>query len=147
MHFRTEESPQRGEDRPTVLLVEDLPYFQEIAREALAPKYTLRQVGTVTEARAALAGGNVDIILLDLTLRGGEDGLTLLEGLPGKPCPILIFTAQDESELYGERWNQLRALGADDLVFKGMNMGEVLVRKVDDLLATRPSGGADVSST
>jgi DNA-binding response OmpR family regulator len=141
MHFQPEEVPERTDDRYTVLLVEDMAYFQEIAREALAPKYVLRQAGSVAEAREALADGGVDLILLDLVLRGGENGVALLEGLRRKPCPILIFTAQDESEMYGERWDQLRSLGADDLVFKGMNIGEMLVRKVEDLLGPRSSAG------
>jgi DNA-binding response OmpR family regulator len=109
-------------------------YFQEMAREALGAKYEVRCATSLSEARHALASGPVDVILLDLVLGEGEDGLSLLRGLPRKPCPVLVFTAQDESELYGARWDELRALGADDLVFKGMNTGEMLVRKVDDLL-------------
>ena len=51
-----------------------------------------------------------------------------------KPCPILIYTAQDESELYGEKWEKLQDLGADDLVIKGMQVAESLARKASSLL-------------
>jgi len=72
--------------------------------------------------------------VLDLTLDGGEGGLDLLRELNVKPCPILIYTAQDESEMYGDSWNELQRLGADDIVPKGMNVGDELTRKVDSLL-------------
>ena len=38
---------------------------------------------------------------------------------------------------YGESWDELRSLGADDLVRKGMNVGESLRRKVSALLGER----------
>ena len=59
-------------------------------------------------------------MVLDLTLDGCNAGRELLAELRPKPCPILIFTAQDESEMYGENWENLKRLGADDLVIKGM---------------------------
>jgi predicted Zn finger-like uncharacterized protein len=120
--------------RRTILIVEDLHYFVEIARDALAGRYEVKTARTVEEARAILATGGIDLILLDLTLEGGQDGLRLLREPPGKVCPVLLFTAQDESEMYGEGWANLRAVGVDDVVIKGMNMGEALLRKVGDLL-------------
>ena len=47
-----------------------------------------------------------------------------------KPCPVLAFTAEDESEMYGEGWSRLQAAGIDDVVRKGMNVNEALLRKV-----------------
>ena len=120
--------------RRTILLVEDLHYFVEIARDALSGRYEVKTARTVEEARAILAGGGIDLMLLDLTLEGGQDGLRLLREPPGKVCPVLLFTAQDESEMYGESWAHLQSVGVDDVVIKGMNMGETLVRKVSDLL-------------
>ena len=73
-------------------------------------------------------------MLLDLTLDKGEDGLQLLREPPGKICPVLLFTAQDESEMYGEGWEKLVALGVDGVVIKGMNMNEALSRKVAEML-------------
>jgi len=121
-------------DRPTVLIVEDLVYFREIAAEALEGEYEIQAVATKDGARAALDRGGVDLMVLDLTLDGGEGGLDLLRELNGKPCPILIYTAQDESEMYGDSWDELQRLGADDIVLKGMNVGDELTRKVDSLL-------------
>jgi CheY-like chemotaxis protein len=123
------------EQRHTVLVVEDLAYFQEIAKDALADAYDVVAASTVAEARQVVASRRVDLLILDLTLDGGDHGLGLLRELEGKRrFPVLIYTAQDESEMYGDSWDELRALGADDIVIKGMNVGESLLLKVNALL-------------
>jgi predicted Zn finger-like uncharacterized protein len=124
----------RGSSRSTVLVVEDMEYFLEIAKEALSPKYEVKTATSLAEARRALSAGGIDLILLDLTLEGGEEGLTLIREMPFKPCPVVIFTAEDESEMYGESWAKLQSAGVDDLVIKGINVGESLARKVGALL-------------
>ncbi len=120
--------------RPTLLIVEDMDYFVEIARDALGGRYELKVAKGLDEARTLLLQGGIDLLLLDLTLRDGEDGLRLLREPPGKICPVLLFTAQDESEMYGEGWEKLKTLGIDDVVIKGMNMDEMLSRKVAEML-------------
>lgn len=125
--------PKRS-GRQTLLVVEDMDYFIEIARDALGSRYELKVAKTLDEARKILVQGGIDLLLLDLTLEDGEDGLRLLREPPGKTCPVLLFTAQDESEMYGDGWAKLRALGADDVVMKGMNMDEALSRKVGEML-------------
>lgn len=135
LHFTPEgHSDRRPASRPTVLLVEDMDYFTEIAREALGGRYEIKAAKTLEEARRILADSRIDLVLLDVVLEGGQDGLQLLREPPGKTCPVLLFTAQDESEMYGDGWDRLRALGVDDVVMKGMNMGEMLTRKVAVLL-------------
>jgi CheY-like chemotaxis protein len=138
LHFKPRAQTQaqvRGTaSRPTILVVEDMEYFREIAAEALAGEYEVRAVATKDEARSALAGGGIDLMVLDLTLDGGEGGLDLLHELERKPCPVLIYTAQDESEMYGDQWDQLKRLGADDIVIKGLSVGDELIRKVGSLL-------------
>jgi DNA-binding response OmpR family regulator len=120
--------------RPTLLIVEDMEYFVELAREALGGRYEIKVAKGLAEARALLRQGGIDLMLLDVTLENGEDGLRLLKEPPGKVCPVLLFTAQDESEMYGEGWEKLRALGIDGVVLKGMNMNESLSRKVAAML-------------
>ncbi len=128
--------------RATVLLVEDMPYFVEIAKDALGGRYDLRVASSVDDGLRELAKGGVDVLLLDVTLEDGEDGLRLLRSLPDKPCPILLFTAKDESEMYGDAWERLQALGVDDVVFKGLQVGETLARKVAKVLGETGSAGA-----
>ena len=144
LHFKprpgTQARVRASTDRPTVLIVEDLVYFREIAAEALQEEYEIKAVATKDGARAMLDRGGIDLLLLDLTLDGGEGGLDLLRELSSKPCPILIYTAQDESEIYGESWDKLRELGADDIVLKGMNVGDELTRKIGSLLGRDTNG-------
>ena len=120
--------------RRTVLVVEDMEYFREIARESLASRYEVKTAANVNEARAALSAGGIELMVLDLTLDGGEHGVELLRTMVSKPCPIVIYTAQDESEMYGENWERLKRLGADDLVIKGMKVAESLTKKASMLL-------------
>jgi len=137
LHFtpgRVAVVPDDSAQKPKVLVVEDLAIFREIAHDALAGAYDVLTATNVAEAKAALTLGGVDLLVLDLTLDGGDHGLGLLRTLGEKPCPILIYTAQDESEMYGDSWDELCNLGADDIVIKGMNVGESLLRKVNALL-------------
>ena len=132
-HAAAAPAVEEGE-RKTVLVVEDMDYFLDTVRDALEPRFLVEAAKTVEQAQAALIQGEIDLILLDLTLSGDEEGIGLLRELPFKPCPILIFTAEDESVMYGETWEKLRALGADDVVIKGMNVGESILRKVGSLV-------------
>lgn len=135
LHFVPDmKSAPKTLERPTLLIVEDMDYFVEIAREALGGRYELKVAKSLNEARALLLQGGIDLMLLDLTLEQGEDGLRLLNEPPGKICPVLLLTAQDESEMYGEGWEKLLALGVDGVVLKGMNMTETLSRKVAEML-------------
>lgn len=122
--------------RKCVLVIEDQKYFREVAADALKVAFDVKTASGANEAEATLAAGGIDLIVLDLTLDGEDSGRRLLMRLRPKPCPVVIFTAQDESELYGDPWEELARLGADDLVIKGMNVGESLLRKAASLLGT-----------
>jgi CheY-like chemotaxis protein/uncharacterized protein YbaR (Trm112 family) len=135
LHFELREQPRkRGVERKTVLVVDDLAYFRQIAKDALEPTFAVKTAATSAEARELIRAGEIDLLVLDLTLEGCNAGRELLAELRPKPCPILIFTAQDESEMYGENWENLKRLGADDLVIKGMQVAESLARKASALL-------------
>jgi len=127
-------SPGDAASRPVALVVEDMEYFLEIAREALRERFEVRSAAGVQEALDVLARETPQLIVLDPTLDGGSHGIGLLRTLRPKPCPILVFAAEDEADLYGGKWDQLRALGADDIVLKGMHAGETLARKAALLL-------------
>lgn len=121
-------------ERKTILLVEDQAYFSEVAREALGPAYRTVSVGTKEEALKIIESDPPQLMILDLSLARGQDGRDLLRAIPDKQFPILIFTARDETDLYGEPWRELKDLGADGIVLKTMNVGEELRQKVSDLL-------------
>ena len=138
LHFKPERhrdaKPAVRPDRKRVLIVEDMGYFRKIAEEALVEEYDVETAASVNDARTVLAQGGVDLILLDLSLDANNDGVVLLREMMFKPCPVLIYTARDESEMYGEEWDELQQLGADDIIIKGMNVTETLQRKVGALL-------------
>lgn len=136
LHFTPKKSAGKMDEaaRATVLLVEDATYLREIAEDALRSKYKVKTASTLAEALQILSSGKIDLMVVDLVLDGGNQGLELLQALTAKPCPILVYTAQDESETVGDTWKVLQSLGADDLVTKGMNVGESLPRKVGHLL-------------
>ncbi len=122
--------------RKTILLVEDQDYFSQLARDALGPNYRTLSVASKDEALKLIEADPPQLMILDLSLARGQDGRDLLRALPRKSFPILIFTARDETELYGEPWQELRSLGADGIVLKTMNAGEELKKKVADLLGS-----------
>lgn len=130
--------PQGPAGRRVVLLVEDQKYFTELASEALGRDYRTISVATKDEALRVIDSEKPSVMILDLNLARGQDGRDLLRSLPGKSFPILIFTARDETEMYGPPWEELKALGADDIVHKGMNVGDELRRKVSWLLDRKP---------
>ena len=132
-HPRAARETDPPSSRRTVLVVEDMEYFREIARDALKEHYEVKTADSAAEALRILGQGGVDLLVLDLTLEHTEDGFGLLTQLQPKPCPILIFTAEDEADMYGDRWEELQQYGADDLVIKGMNVGEMLSKKVGEL--------------
>lgn len=135
LHFepRKERDAAKEGSRRTVLVVEDMEYFRTIAKDALKARYEVKTASNVADAFEILYRGGIDLLVLDLTLDGGNHGLRILMEKP-KPCPILVFTTEDESELYGEQWDQLQALGADDILIKGMHVDEALVKKVAEML-------------
>jgi CheY-like chemotaxis protein len=123
--------PRRGR----ILVIEDQDYFRQVALDTLGAKYDVQAVRDAEEGRQALRAGRFDLLVLGLVLGERDDaGRHLMRALaPRKPCPILIYTESDESEVYGDPWDELVRLGADDLVLKGMH-AESLLRKVDRLL-------------
>ncbi|MFQ5718915.1 MAG: response regulator [Acidobacteriota bacterium] len=134
-------SPEPGiteVQRPTVLVVEDTAYFRELVKETLGDRYRMVLVSSRKNAVETLRREKVDLLLLDLSLDDDEDGRDVLREMGEKQCPILIFTARDEEEMYGDCWDELQSLGADDMLIKGMNVGENLLAKVEHLLSERP---------
>jgi len=130
-------APAASTQRKVILLVEDQKYFSELTREALGPDYRTVSVATKEEALKVMAAEAPSLLILDLSLARGQDGRDLLRIMPPKTFPVLIFTARDETELYGGAWEELKSLGADDIVHKGMNVGDELKRKVAALLGKK----------
>lgn len=124
----------------TILVVEDTDFFLHLATETLSRRYQTVGVRTAAEAREVLATRPIQLVVLDLTLPDAE-GTAVLRALPRGDIPVLIYTSRDETSLLGEPWEGLQALGARDVVHKGINIEDTLLQKVDELLGQPASAG------
>ena len=116
-------------ERLRVLLVEDNRPDADLIRETLPEKgpvaFALETVGRLAEARARLADGAFDLVLLDLGLPDSQGLPTfhaLKEAAPG--IPIIVLTGNDDEEVAVAAVRQ----GAQDYLIKGQVVGNVLVR-------------------
>jgi len=130
---------QPAEQNNRILIVEDQKYFAELTQDALGAGYETTVVSDPGGARRALEAGRFDLVILDLSLEGDQDGSQLLESIRSRQLPVLIFTAREETDLYGGVWEALKQAGASDILLKGMNVEETLRLKVKALLASRPA--------
>jgi len=130
------QTPPAKDKQPAskILLVEDQKYFAELTCEALGDDCETTVTANLSAARNLIGAGGYDLVILDLSLEDGQDGTQVLQATRSLGIPVLIFTARDETELYGGVWEQLKAAGATDILIKGMNVGEELRQKVQSIL-------------
>jgi DNA-binding response OmpR family regulator len=125
--------------RRRILVIEDDPAIRQVVVDALELEgYQPLEAGSFPDGLAAATRQDLDLLLLDLVLPGG-DGLALLAELRlARPTlPVIILTARGEED---DRVEGLR-LGADDYVVKPFGVKELLAR-VEAVLrrsAERPS--------
>ncbi len=118
----------RTEHRPTVLVVEDDPDTQAYMKAVLDKRFDVLAAASADEARRELARhtGEIPVILMDLSLRGSEDGLSLTRSLreqeDWKDVPIIATTAHALPE---DRRRALAA-GCSDYLAKPFGRDELL---------------------
>lgn len=86
-----------GRARPHILHVDDDADILEITASALSGTAIITGVGSLAEARAALAQDWPDLVILDLGLPDGS-GLELLADLgdeTGRTLPVVVYSAQE----------------------------------------------------
>jgi CheY-like chemotaxis protein len=127
-----------------ILVVEDNPLVAKFYRLALerAGGYQVTCSENVEAILAQVAACAYDALILDVSLRNCRyqgrmiDGLELarlLRQVPaGKTLPILLATAH---AMEGDRQRMLAASGADAYLEKPIYDPEVLIRKIQNLLA------------
>jgi two-component system alkaline phosphatase synthesis response regulator PhoP len=125
----------------TILVVDDEPHIVEIVRDYL--KQAGYRVVTASDGQTALTLARherPDLIVLDLMLPGGLDGLDVCRSLRQDPgladLPIIMLTARVEEtdKLIGLE------LGADDYVTKPFSPRELVARVRAVLRRTRGHG-------
>jgi len=112
-------------DQAKLLVVDDDPELQELITAYLSKQgYDIVAVGDGRAMDQVLAGGGVDLVILDLMLPG-EDGLSIAKRLKNTTdVPIIMVSAQ------GEDVDRIVGLeiGADDYIGKPFNPRELLAR-------------------
>jgi len=114
----------------TILIVDDDAPARYGMRRALESKYEILEAESADTARAALAKGHVDLILLDLIMPQ-EDGLSLLRSLreSGDDTPVLVVSALDTARTAVEALQS----GATDYIVKGFDIEELRKRAANIL--------------
>ena len=106
---------------PTVLIVDDDESLRLLCRVTLELEgYRIAEACSVGEAEHALAGENVDLVLLDVQV-GADDGLTLMRSLRarGATPPVVLLTGTAELD-------PATRLAADGVVPKPFQVDELL---------------------
>jgi two-component system OmpR family response regulator len=109
-----------------VLVVDDHDEVRSLLRRALGRDgHVVRTAGNLEAARSALAGGDVDLVVLDLGLPDGE-GLQLCREVrqAGGGMPILVLTAHAAMSRRIEGFEA----GADDFLGKPFAVAELRAR-------------------
>jgi two-component system OmpR family response regulator len=109
----------------TILIVDDDSALRELIGDFLQGHgYAVKQAGDVPAMRGVLAGGQPDLIILDLMMPG-EDGLAALRTLDAVQRPPVIMLSAMGSDV--DRIIGLE-MGADDYLPKPCNPRELLAR-------------------
>ena len=111
--------------RPHVLIVDDDETVRQLVDQYLAQNdFRVSGASRGAELMGALGGQVIDLVLLDLRLRG-EDGMQLLRQVRAQSqIPVIILTGRTEE---ADRVMGLE-LGADDYLTKPFSPRELLAR-------------------
>jgi two-component system OmpR family response regulator len=127
---------------PHVLIVDDARDIREPLGQYLRRHgFRTGLAGNALEARAAVEGGAIDLVILDVMMPG-EDGLSVCRWLVargGPPVILLTAMSDDTDRIVGLE------LGADDYVVKPFNPRELLAR-IRAVLRRAPPAPAAVLS-
>jgi PAS domain S-box-containing protein len=92
-----EEEPDWGDRQPRLLVVEDFHHMRTLLQHMLQSDYVLETAATYDEALAKAEGGVHDVVLLDIHLGEGKNGIDVLKALREIPAyqsiPIIACTA------------------------------------------------------
>ncbi len=125
-----------------VLVVEDDEEIAQVIQRFLRiDGYEVRIAGDGPTALEAAPAFSPDLVLLDLGLPGGLDGIDVARELrDGDDVPIIVLTARDAVEARVEGLD----VGADDYVVKPFDRQELLARIRATLRRRPPRGSASL---
>lgn len=113
-------------DQPSIVVVDDEPDIREMLRDYLSRHgFLVRAAADGAELDRLLAERPAELLVLDLNLPGGEDGLAIARRIrKGTRVGIVMLTARGDVD------DRIRGLeqGADDYVVKPAEPRELLAR-------------------
>jgi len=131
------DSPHAGEH---LLIVDDDARVRQMLRRYFESEgFRVSDARNGAQMRERLQGSRVDLVLLDLMLPDGEDGLSLARDIrAGSDVPIIMLTGRSDVV---DRVVGLE-IGADDYIAKPFHLREVLARVKTVLRRRRPRQSA-----
>jgi DNA-binding response OmpR family regulator len=94
-------------EQASVLVVEDDPGLRLLARVNLElEEFSVREAGTLEEARAAVAAERPGLVFLDVHLEGESTGV-LLEELRRAGVPVVVVTGTADATQYRDRADEV----------------------------------------
>ena len=103
-------------------------------------KFMIEGVTTIAtdnewDAMQYLLGGGFDIVLLDILLKGNENGMKILESIKSnektKNIPVVMFTNYTEKETK----EKAKALGAVDFIVKADSTPKQVAQRIKEIVA------------
>jgi two-component system response regulator AtoC len=114
---------------PTILIVDDEKHTREGLRSSLEEEFDVYVAAGIDEAQQILKSDQIDLIITDLRLGGGEDGMQLIDQVLNLPQPpiCIMMTAYGTVDVAVEAMKR----GAYDFVTKPINIDklEILIRR------------------
>ena len=132
-------SPSLPDNAPHILVVDDDERIRTLLAKYLSSNgFRVTKAADAAAARAALAGLEFDLLILDVMMPG-ETGFELARSLKGKiNAPIFMLTALGDPE---QRVEGLE-IGVDDYISKPFEPRELLLRIGNILRRIEKSGGS-----
>jgi two-component system nitrogen regulation response regulator NtrX len=103
--------------KPHVLLIDDDEVFSEDLAFLLSDHFKVARLSDGRQALDRIAATGPDVVLLDIELGSGIDGLDILARIrrEAPEIPVIMVTRHDDSRIAGRAWR----LGAADYLEKG----------------------------
>ena len=121
-----------------ILIVDDEPRIRDLIRAHLEHEgFSCEEAGDGGAALAALSGGDVDLVILDIMMPF-VDGMTCLKEMRSRKIntPVIMLTAR------GEEYDRIHGfeLGVDDYVVKPFSPKELMMRVTAIMNRVNPQG-------
>jgi two-component system response regulator MprA len=126
-----------SQSRPRILIVDDAPDVQLLAKKALESSFEVAQAMTLSAARAALDRSAVDLVVLDISMPDGN-GIDFCRSMGEHPSqrniPVIFLS------VHGEVTDKLAGFsaGAQDYMVKPFHPAELQVRAQMRLKSAAP---------